>query len=424
MSPKTNGKSKLKVVLVNHSDSLGGASVVTYRLMNALRDAGVDARMVVYTKTLPDENISVISNRFRRGTKFLAERVRIFLGNGLNREKLFMVSIANTGTRLEAHPWIREADVICLNWINQGMLSLAGVRRLGRLGKPIVWTMHDMWTLTGICHHALECDRYKKQCGHCPFLGSHSDRDLSRSVWEKKRDLYDEVPIHFVPVSNWLAEKARESSLLKGRDITVIPNAFPVETFSYEPIGDASVWGIDTSRRLILFGAARIDDPIKGLGYTIDALNFIFDDYPEIASSAAVVFFGDIRDRSLLDRIRFSHFHAGRISDQKILRSLYSYSDVVLSTSLYETLPGTLIEGMAAGCLPVTFGEGGQSDIVEHLKTGYIAHYKDPEDVARGIMWALAQKPDRRALHEEVSRRFAAPAVAARYLDLFNRVTR
>ena len=41
----------MKVVLVNHSDSLGGASVVTYRLMEALIAQGVDARMLVVKKS-------------------------------------------------------------------------------------------------------------------------------------------------------------------------------------------------------------------------------------------------------------------------------------------------------------------------------------------------------------------------------------
>ncbi len=37
----------MKVVLINHSDTRGGASVVTSRLAEALRREGVDARMLV-----------------------------------------------------------------------------------------------------------------------------------------------------------------------------------------------------------------------------------------------------------------------------------------------------------------------------------------------------------------------------------------
>ena len=92
----------------------------------------------------------------------------------------------------------------------------------------------------------------------------------------------------------------------------------------------------------------------------------------------------------------------------------------VLSTSLYETLPGTLIEGQAAGCLPVTFGRGGQDDIVEHMVNGYIAEYCNAKSVAQGIEWAMSQTPDRNRLHESVRLKFSSDIVAQKYIDLFN----
>lgn len=412
----------LKIVLINHSDTLGGASVVTTRLMNALRAEGADARMVVYTKNLDSPYISTISSRYKRGLRFLIERGVIYLGNGMNKDDLFKVSIANTGTRLEKHPWVREADVIILNWINQGMMSLKGLSRLGKLGKPILWTMHDMWCMTGICHHAYGCKRFEQECGLCPFLGARKEDDLSRKAWLRKKEVYDRVPITFVAVSNWLGRKAAESSLLSNRPVCVIPNAFPVETFNYKRSDNLRPYGLDVERNFILFGAARIDDPIKGLDYAIDALNYIFDNNPDIAIRSAAVFFGELRDKSRLDRLRFSHLHVGRVDDPRMLRLLYANAKVILSTSLYETLPGTLIEGQAAGCLAVTFGMGGQADIVDHLHNGYIARYKDVKDVADGILWALEKDVDRRELHDEVGRRFAASSVARSYLDVIDRM--
>ena len=40
----------MKIALINTSDTLGGAAIVTYRLMEALRNAGHDARMVTFVK--------------------------------------------------------------------------------------------------------------------------------------------------------------------------------------------------------------------------------------------------------------------------------------------------------------------------------------------------------------------------------------
>lgn len=409
----------MKVVFISHSDLLGGASVVTYRLMHALREQGVDARMVVYTKVSNDPFVENLSTRYIRGLKFMSERARIMLSNGLSRTDLFKVSIANVGLPLHHHPWVKEADVIALGWINQGLLSIRGIKRLGKLGKPIVWTMHDMWCMTGICHHAFECDHYREKCGDCRFLGVGGKNDLSHKVWCKKCKLYHQVPITFVAVSNWLAGKAHKSSLLRGHDVRVIPNAFPINSFYTEPKGLIKAIPIPADKDLILMGAARLDDPIKGIKYAIESLNWLFDNRPDIARRSNAVFFGEIRERSIFDNLRFPHTFIGRISDPLILRDLYASGRVVISSSLYETLPGTLVEGQASGCLPVTFGHGGQGDIVTHLKDGYIADYKDIRNFAEGIAWALEQSVDRGELHESVRRRFASEAVAESYINLF-----
>lgn len=409
-----------KVTLISHSDTLGGAAIVTYRLMQALRRKGLDARMVVFIKNSEDKDIVTACGRNMRTVRFLYERGCIFLNNGLSRQNLFKVSIANVGVDLCEHPWVRDSDVIVLSWVNMGMLSTEGIYNLSRLGKPIVWNMHDMWCLTGICHHAHECTRYRFRCGNCQFIhrGTRNE-DLSRKVWEKKKELYDSTNIHFVAVSNWLADKCRESSLLKDKPVTVIPNAFPIESYFTSPTATVKSFNLDYSRNIILMGAARLDDPIKGFRYAIDAFNYIFDNYPDVANKCTVVLFGDIRNHALLKEIRLHYQHLGRVNEPDMIRQLYASSKVVVSTSLYETLPGTLIEGQAAGCVPVSFGRGGQNDIIEHKVNGYIAEYKSPESIAEGIVWAIENPVDRDLLHQGIKERFASDIIADRYISLF-----
>lgn len=412
-----------KVVLVNHSDTLGGAAIVTFRLMQALRSQGVDARMVVYTKTSQEESVDCIYTRFLRAMAFCLERLRILPAVGFDYSRLFKVSTGSFALNVHHHPWVKEADIVCLNWINQGLMGVRGIRKLHEAGKKIVWTLHDMWAMTGICHHAYDCDHYRKECGDCPFLaGGGSPRDLSHKCWEKKHRLLGDVPISYVTVSHWLEECARSSSLLRGHSIRTIHNPFPIEQFYYER--DRSLYTLFTPDKpnIILFGAARLDDPIKGLDYAIDALNHIFDNYPEIASTTAVYFFGQLKNPEALDRLRFSHRWLGMLNDFKIIRYLCASAKVMLSTSLYETLGGTLVEGQAGGAIPVTFGGDGRTDVVEHLKNGYIARYKDVEDVAQGIMWALKADIPRKELHDSVGERFGSQVIARKYIDLFSEI--
>lgn len=411
----------LKVALVNHSDTLGGASVVTFRLMNALRRAGVDARMVVMTKTSDSPFVAEIGSRFAKRLRFIGECLSSACANGWNRANLFTVSPASTGFNIGEHPWVKEADVVALNWVNQGMLSLNGLERLMATGKPIVWTMHDMWPLTGVCHHSLDCDGYKHGCGRCPLLRhGHREHDASSMAAERKRKLYERHRVTFVAVSNWLRDKCSESWLLSDQDVRVIPNAFPAKTFITRPCSHAQKFDLDYSKNILLMGAARLDDPIKGLDYAIDALNSLLDNHPETASTSVAALFGALKNPEALKRLRFPYRHLGRINDSTALVSLYAAAKVVISTSICETLPGTLIEGQASGCLPVAFGNGGQCDIIDHKKNGYIAEFGSSDDVAEGILWALRSKIDRQELHDGVVKRFDSDIVAKKYISLFN----
>lgn len=378
----------MKIVIISTSASIGGAAIAASRLAAALCLKGHEVTMVT------------LDGRSR--IAFLAERAEIFLRNGLSRTELFKVSTARFGLPVASLPEVKDADVILLGWFNQGLLSL---RELASLGKPLIWTMHDMWAFTGICHHSLGCDRFTEECGFCRFLRAPLRRrsDLSHSVWLKKDRVYKSVPIHFVAVSRWLADKARSSKLLRGCPVSIIPNPHPI--YEYTPRR-----GVEN---LIVMGAARLDDPIKGLDAAIIALNAVYEHMPE----ARVVFFGRIRNSGMLSRLKMPYQLAGML-DSAALKALYERASVVLSSSGFETSGNTLIEGMACGAVPVSFDRGGQTDIIDHLSTGYLASCGDTDDLARGIRWALKAELDPQMLHDAAESRFGADAVASRYIDL------
>lgn len=404
----------MRVVLINHSDSLGGASVVTYRLLKALQAEGVEASMLVTHKSGNDPTVVEAAPQWRAKIPFYAEAARIFTHNGFDRADLFKVSLGSDGLPLSRHPLVRNADAVILAWVNQGMLSL---KETGDIAaeKPVIWTMHDMWNLTGICHHAGTCTGFTRQqgCSHCPMLHARAGRsDLSARTWRRKRELYSRAGITFVAVSNWLAEKCRCSPLMDGCRIEVIPNAFPIDEFHTTPRTVRKEAGLPEGR-IVLMGAARLDDPVKGLPLAVEALNRLDP------ASATAVFFGNIRDASVLEKLRMPFVMAGEISDRSRLAELYAHADVVLSSSLYETLPGTLVEGQAAGAFPVAFDSGGQSDIISHRTTGYLARPYDTADLAAGIAMGLEQPATAETLRSSAER-FRASEIASRYLRIID----
>lgn len=423
-----NRERPLRVVIVNKSDRTGGAAVVSRRLMEALRAESVDARMLVVEKLSGSEYVETVEMPVRYKTAFLSERLEIYLNNGFDRRDLFKVDTALYGLPLYRHPLIRQADVVCLGWVNQGMLSLRGIRRIK---APLVWIMHDMWNLTGICHHSHDCDRFRDVCCGCPYLHTRSrEPDLSTKIQRLKQELYNVRNIRFVAVSNWLAGKARGSALLAGRDVRVINNPFSMEYFPSLPesdkvrklISDAEK---NPDRIRIVFGAARLDDAVKGFPILIAATESLKRDYPALAGKLELVTFGEIRDSSLLERIAIPHRYLGRLQAGDV-RAVYENSEIVVSTSLHETLPGTLVEGQAFGCVPVCFNRGGQPDIVDHLSTGYMAEFSDDIEIAgRRIAEGIARMAELRddemlvRMRESVDSRFSPRVIAEKYISLF-----
>lgn len=401
----------MSTVIINHSDCRGGASVVSARLLKALRDLGEDAHMLVTHKGTDAQGVVLAGNALSRKIPFLAEHLRILAACRGDRTNLFKVSIATDGLALDRHPLVRQADTVMLNWVNQGVLDLDAIARMAADGKRIIWTMHDMWNAVGICHHAGECRRWLEPegCSRCPLLGRGAGaHDLSARTWKRKRELYRRANITFVAVSNWLAEQCRRSPLMEGCRVEVIPNAFPVDQFRLEPKRSRAELGLPEGK-LVTMGAARLDDPIKGLEIAVEALNMI--------NSTTAVFFGAIRNSTALQSLKIPYVHLGTVADPDVLADIYAHSSVVLSASHYETLPGTLIEAQASGAYPVAFDRGGQRDIITHPATGWLADYPSAASLAEGIRRGLAGDYDRAALRAAAAR-FAAPAVARAYLSL------
>lgn len=419
----------MKIAIINKSDSTGGAAVVSLRLTQALRNLGHDARLIVTEKLTDYPYVTEAASNTGVKIPFLAERLKIFLANGRNRATLFQFDTASDGLPIHRLPFVQEADAICLNWVNQGMLSLKEIGKLLDSGKPVVWTMHDMWCMTGICHHAGSCTSYKSPsglCRECPLMPTGSRLALKTLLRKKK--LYEGKTgnrIHFVCVSNWLAGLAKSSTLLYDQDVSVIPNAFPIDRNTETNIQDEE----RKDKKRIVFGAARLDDPVKGLSVLAEATKILADNYPAIAGRLELITFGGVKNPDSLNGITIAHKHLGKV-DPSAIRSIYESGDIVVSTSEWETLPGTLIEGQAWGCIPVALDHGGQRDIIDHLRTGYLAPYdedphKNAEAIAEGIIWAFQAPVEvRDSMHKSVCDRFSEEAVAKRYLEIFNKSIR
>lgn len=413
----------MRILIVNTSERTGGAAVAANRLMEALKNNGVKAKMLVRDKETASLTVCGLSSRWRTQWHFLWERFVIWLHLHFNREHLFEIDIANCGTDITRLPEFQEADVIHLHWVNQGMLSLKNIRKILESGKPMVWTMHDMWPATAICHLTLGCQSFVAGCSRCPLLpGGGSSHDLSTHVWHRKQQMLAGHRISFVTCSQWLADDARKSGLLKGQDVFCIPN--PIDTRLYRPMDKLETrktLGLPDEGKIILFASQRVTNPNKGMAFLIDACRLLADSHPEMKERISVAILGGHAEE-ITGQLPFRSFPLGYVSDQQRIIMVYNACDVFVLPSLSENLPNTIMESMACGVPSVGFRVGGIPEMIDHQETGYVAEYRNAESLATGIKWALYEADlhrVREACLRKVAHNYSQQSVALRYIDVY-----
>ena len=406
----------MKVLIVNTSERSGGAAVAASRLMKALINNGVKAKMLVRDKQSDSLTVVGLSKSPMLHWHFLWERFVIFCRLHFSRKHLFDIDIANTGSDITKLREFQEADVIHLHWINQGMLSLNGIHKILRSGKPVVWTMHDIWPATGICHLTLGCHYFVNRCANCKYLpGGGGSNDLASHIWQKKQQMQADENIYYVACSRWLESEAKSSALLKGQKITSIPN--PIDTHIYKKGNKQEArqrLGLPQDKKLILFASQRVTNEYKGMSYLVDACHQLSDLFE-------VVILGGHAEE-VVEQLPMKAHPLGYVNDEQRIVDVYNAVDVFVLPSLSENLPNTIMEAMACGVPCVAFKVGGIPEEIDHLKNGYVAAYRDADDLAKGIQWVL-QEPDYESLSQQavhkVAQCYSQQSVAVKYIEVY-----
>ncbi len=383
----------MRVLLVNTSEKAGGAAIAASRLTDAMNLHGVEAKLLVRDRQTSSPTTLQVPHGGWQGLAlrwaFLWERLRIWLANRLRRRGLWAVDIACAGVDITRLAAFREADVIHLHWVNQGLLSLRQLRRILESGKPVVWTMHDMWPCTSICHHSRACEHYYSHCHDCPQLVAPSPHDLSWQVFGQKLRTYAAGSLTFVACSQWLADRARCSALLAGREVVTIPNTYSAALF--HP-GDATAarrrLSLPAEGRLLLFACQKVTNERKGLSLLLEALHSTL--LRPWHGRLALVVVGQLSER-LAAELPLPVHALGYVSDEATMAALYQAVDLFVTPSLEENLPNTIMEAMACGTPCVGFRVGGIPEMIDHEENGYVARYRDAEDLARGIGHCLSE---------------------------------
>lgn len=367
--------------MVNWSDQSGGAARASFRLFQALRNIGVHVRLLVQRKESTDRDVLGREGLVQKAYAAVTQRMDALPLQlyRRRRKELFSTGVFPNRTRARIHAL--APDIVHLHWVTFGMLP---IEALGTLERPAVWTLHDMWALTGGCHYDGGCDRFLRGCGFCPLLESEHEHDLSAKLLRRKRIAVEQSGMTIVSPSRWLATQARNSIVFAGSRIEVIPNGLDLTV--YKPVDQSmarSLFSLPRDKHIVLFGAVSpTGERRKGYRLLVEALDQLARTYP--IDQICVVMFGQSDDiPSSLSG--FPVHVVGTLHDDVSLAALYSSADVFVVPSVQDNLPNTVAEALACGTPCVAFDIGGMSDLIQHRVNGYLAAPCDTGDLARGI---------------------------------------
>jgi len=407
----------MKILLINTNDISGGAARAAYRLHTGLLKSGVDSTYLVKNKRSNLESvITITDNKYKLKSKINNRLNKYLINKYKNRDNtIFSVDLFSSNI----HKIINQMDVdlVHLHWIN----GFIDIKSIGKINKPIVWTLHDMWPFTGGCHYNQNCEKYKIECENCTLLNSNKKNDLSRRIFKQKVKAYNNIKnLTIIGLSKWITDCAKKSEIFKTRRIINLPN--PINTKEFEPINKKNarrILNLPLDKKIILFGAMGADsDKRKGYVYLKEALKNISISNDELE----IVIFGSNKV-GIKNEFGIKIKYIGLFADNLSLRILYSAADVMVVPSLQENLSNMIMESMICGAPVISFNIGGNPDMMDHKKNGYIAKPFESEDLAKGIEWVLENKERHKKLsynaRQKVLESFDSKIVIPKYIELY-----
>lgn len=388
----------------------GGAGIAAKRIHEAVAASGAESR-IIYR----DDRPGLIS-AWRRYTvcsvsrclrKIMDLRFDSFDHPGCygHSESLFPFASAASVNAL-------DADVIHLHWINGDFLS---VGELGKIRKPVVWTLHDNWAY---CGNEFYTEHFRYRDGYTDSTRPDGEKgpDFSRIVWEQKKANWKNFHPMFVSPSQWNANRLTESLLFQNVPCGVIRNPLDLKIFSP---GDRTAarrkFTLDPNRPTLLFGAERADNPLKGVDLLAAALKILFCRIP--ADCLQLLCFG--AGKPEMDS-PYPVIYAGTVNGDAAMAELYRAADILVCPSRMDNHPGVCTEAMACGVPAVAFRTAGLPEIIADPDS--LAEPFDPESLAEAIIRTLGKRDSLSVQARQYAEKNCAPAsIGAQYLEVYDR---
>ena len=352
MSPDSN----LSVVQLHSHEYGGGAEAVARMNHSALKSLGHNSQLIVGQKKSSDLGIDQLA--YQRGVPG-SRRIARTIEQATGLQYIYSPSFRRVPDQFRINP-----DIVHIHAVHgaSGWADLTGLRRLQRT-YPTIFSLQDLWWLTGHCAYGMECNRWKTGCGECPDLSRYPavSKDGTAWNWNRKRALFKNRIFHCIAPSEWVKKQALESPILQHCKIHVVPN--PIDTKVFKPGNrerSRQLLGVPVNVPTVLVAANHLDSQFKGVEYAIEVLNRLTD------TGTFVILVGK-SSQEVLGKISNPGKSMGYIESSEQMAHCYKAADVFLIPSKVETFGLVSAEAVACGAAVVSFQAGGLEEVT---KTG------------------------------------------------------
>jgi len=376
----------IKVVQLQYSSASAGRAAL--RLHTAFLETSIGSGILSLRSDINDTDEIKHLGRNSKISAWLDNKLQLYLTRN-NYKHFGAYAFPFLGTNVSRLDQIKKADIIYLHWVQGGFLNLSNIEQLAKLGKPIIFFMHDMWSITGGCHHSFTCEKYKTRCFDCQMFPKSKIIDWPALEFNKKLKFYSKYSnLYFVSPSEWLYRCTKQALLTKNKPVYYIPNI--INNKLYKPFDKniaRHILNLDVNETIIAFGAVSVDSPYKGWAYLQKALEILHES--QSIRKISILIFGSQYNKKIADAIPFKVRFMGYLSDEYSMSLVYNAADVFIAPSIAETFGFVILESLCCGTPVVAFEVGGIPDLIKHKENGYLAKYKDAEDIANGIKFCL-----------------------------------
>lgn len=296
---------------------------------------------------------------------------------------------------------------------------------LNKWGGPVVWTIHDIWPITGHCAYfgMHDCDKWKIECNKCDSLNLYPKSlfsDKSTENYNLKKHIFTSLPnLILIPVSNWIHDLLNRSFLSTVKK-KIIHNGIDVSVFkpsglselqdnllSDEPKKHFDPTFISTIKNQSKIDAQKLLLKNKQFLYYINqhrplqnnTINYVlavssvwnqekgYNDIIELRKvldpNKPIIMVGISKEQQ--KNLPMGIIGIPRTKNQSELAILYSGADAFINPTWADNFPTVNLESLACGTPVITYDTGGSPEAVD-ANTGIIVERGNVEELHNAIL--------------------------------------